>query len=240
MKARFVLLRVLLFAASISMIGTLFVPSIFVYLLVGGVPQGGVASLWDISPLLSSLTALLVAVLTVFGVMRPAEELRCHLLAIGGGLLLASFSAVAWDFSSLAFFGFHPFAIFGVFCSALMLVGAAFLAGRSKKSRGFQFGLQAVFIWITFAALFCAFIRVATSQSKCSSRAPGSMARWMSSSVSSNFRFLGLEFAGDCDDRNRLRVYRPHPVGSKYWADLQLASGMEVSQYNWIFGHDSV
>jgi hypothetical protein len=93
-----------------------------------------------------------------------AEDLRFHLLTIGGSLLLASVCAVAWDFSSLVSFGFHPYAILSVFCSALMLICAAFLAGRPVKSRGFRFGLQAVFIWITFAALFWAFVRVAIDQ----------------------------------------------------------------------------
>jgi hypothetical protein len=162
MKARFILLRALLIAASTSLIGTLFVPSIFVVFFVAGIPQVGIVSLWNISPLLSLTTALLIAVLTAFGIMQRPEELRYHLLTIGGGLLLASISAVAWDFSSLASFGFHPFGIFGVFCSALLLVGAAFLAPRSKEYRKFQLGLQTIFIWITFAALACAFVRVAT------------------------------------------------------------------------------
>jgi hypothetical protein len=47
-----------------------------------------------------------------------------------------------------------------------MLLGAGFLAGRSEKRRGFELGLQTIFIWIAFAALVCAFIRVATGSAR--------------------------------------------------------------------------
>ena len=163
MTVRLLLLRALLLAAALAGIATLSVPIIFVFFLVGGAPQGGATSLWKISPLLSSLTALLIVGFTSLAIRQPAEGLRGHLLTIGIGLLLACFSTLAYTFSPFASFGFHPFAVFAVFCSGLMLLGAAFLAQRSREPHGFRFGLRAVVVWVALAALIFAFVHAAAS-----------------------------------------------------------------------------
>lgn len=161
MSARLTLFRVLLVAACSFAVATLFVPIIFIYFLVGGIPQGGAVSLWTISPLLASMTMLLTVVVTARALACPSAASRRHLLIIGVLSVVASVAALLYTFSPVAAFGFHPCAMSGVALSGLLLIGAGLLLDRPGPHRALQFGLRATFIYIAFAALICGFVRAA-------------------------------------------------------------------------------
>ena len=160
MIARVQLLRILIMAGAISAIATLFLPIVFAYFLVGGAPQGGTASPWQISRLLSSMTAMLIGGLTVVAIEYPEQVPRGQLLSVGLSLLLVPLVALVYTFCLSSSLGFHPLGMCGVFCTGLFLFAAAF-AAPPRRTHGFQFGLKAVTVWVAFAGTGLAFMRTA-------------------------------------------------------------------------------
>lgn len=161
MPARPLVFRLLLIAACMVAIGTIFVPIVFSFIMVGFAAQGGVISLWGISPLLSSLTIVFLVAVTARVVIQPAAASRGHLSIMGVVALTAPVAAVVYMFSPWAEIGFHPFALAGIFVSGILLVVAGRLVPRPQGRRGFQFSLQVTFLYVTLAALVCGFIGAA-------------------------------------------------------------------------------
>jgi len=149
--------RLLLVVAATCGMATLFMPFLVVYFMVGFAPQGGVASLWKISPLHSSMTGMLIAALTAIHWIRPPAAARERLLGVATILWLFCLTAVVYMLSPIAEFVVHPLALTTIGTAALALSVASWIS-RAAAGRRLRFRLTDLFLFIGLAAIFGGFV----------------------------------------------------------------------------------
>ncbi len=144
--------NLLLTVGAVLLIAAIFLPVVCFFAMAGGTFVGGCASLWEISPLLSSLIIFLITIATGTTMWRQNSELPSALLTIGLFLVVPCAAGIAVLLFEILFI--HPFALVAVTAAAGVFVVAAFVAKHPGQPMRFRFHLHTLLLCVTMAGLF--------------------------------------------------------------------------------------
>ncbi len=143
--------NLLLAVGAALLIAAIFLPVVCFFAMIGGAFVGGCTSLWEISPLLSSLMVFLINIAAGTAMWRQNGELSSALLTTGLFLAVAFAAGVAVLLFEILLI--HPFALAAVIAAAGVFVVAAFVAKRPGQSMRFRFHLRTLLLCVTMAGL---------------------------------------------------------------------------------------